>query len=622
MAEKTLRISTELALPLDVVTEATAIVATRGAGKSSASAVIVEEGFAAAVQTVVLDRTGVYWGLRSGSDGTNRGGLPIYVLGGPHGDVPLESHAGTLIADLVVDSDHSFVLDFSDFSKSAAIKFAADFLERLYDRKARARTTTLVVMDEAHFYAPQTPRGGFKGDAARLMGAMEDVVGLGRSRGLGVVLTTQRTQALNKAVLDLIETLFVMRMLSPRARDAVQDWIREKHEDDREGVIATLESLPTGTAWVWSPLRGILEKVAVRRIKTFDSYDTPKPGQKRVEPKERTELNLEALGEQMQATAERAKANDPAELRKRVRELERRLEARVPVTQAEPERVEVPVEVRVEVPVLDYEKFLQLQDAIKLEPLSELLEQLGNVRQAIYDGLEHARVLARHAADTKPAPAVPARHSNTSQRQPRAATGNPTEARPPVAAERSPQPGPRAATDNGASGGGGTTEPEQRILDALAWYEALGIRAPSKIAVGFLSGYRVNKKLGGNYGKSLGRLRAEGLIDYPGAGAVSLTDEGHSLARDPGIDHTNEAFRQTIFARLEPAEVRILEHLIEAYPEPIDKVELGQLSGYRVDAKLGGNYGKSLSKLRTFGLIDYPARGVAVALPVLFPEDA
>jgi DNA helicase HerA-like ATPase len=46
-----------------------------------------------------------------------------------------------------------------------AIKFAADFLERLYDRKARARSTTLLVMDEAHFYAPQTPRGGFKGDS-------------------------------------------------------------------------------------------------------------------------------------------------------------------------------------------------------------------------------------------------------------------------------------------------------------------------------------------------------------------------------------------------------------------------------------------------------------------------
>jgi hypothetical protein len=126
------------------------------------------------------------------------------------------------------------------------------------------------------------------------MGAMEDVVGLGRSRGLGVVLTTQRTQALNKAVLDLIETLLVMRMLSPRARDAVKDWIQEKHEDDEQGVIASLDSLPTGTAWVWSPLRGILEKVALRRIRTFDSYAHPEARARRASSRpKRKELDLD-----------------------------------------------------------------------------------------------------------------------------------------------------------------------------------------------------------------------------------------------------------------------------------------------------------------------------------------
>src|SRR5947209_1734099 len=110
--DKTLKLGRGLALPLDVVTEATGIVATRGAGKSSTGAVLVEEALAAGVPTVVIDWTGVFWGLRSnvGGDGP---GLSIYVLGGPHGDVPLEASAGRLIADLVVDSGHSFVLDLS-----------------------------------------------------------------------------------------------------------------------------------------------------------------------------------------------------------------------------------------------------------------------------------------------------------------------------------------------------------------------------------------------------------------------------------------------------------------------------------------------------------------------------
>jgi hypothetical protein len=411
-----LKIARGFTLPLDLVTEATAIVATRGAGKSSASAVIVEEAFRERVQAVVFDRTGVYWGLRSNSTGDGPG-LGIYVLGGPHGDVPLEVTAGAVIADLVVDSGHSFVLDLSDFSKANTIRFAADFLERVYDRKARARSTTLLIMDEAHFYAPQTPRGGFKGDSARLMGAMEDVVGLGRSRGLGVVLTTQRTQSLNKAVLDLIETLLVMRMLSSRARNAVSEWIDEKHEDDEQGVIPSLKSLPTGTAWVWSPVRGLLEKVAIRRIKTFDSYATPKPGETRVEPTARKELDLDALGDRMRATLEKAKADDPKELRKQlaaahrqVRELEQRPE-RVPEP-PEPERIEVPVVSDDQLARLD-----RFADGLADTAL-RLAAEVSDLRAAA-ESVTDAVTLVRRARDTPPPSAATKQRATAARAPPR-----------------------------------------------------------------------------------------------------------------------------------------------------------------------------------------------------------
>jgi uncharacterized protein len=98
-----LKISPDLTLPIEVAGEAIGIVATRGAGKSFTSAVLVEELYGAKVQFAVLDPTGVYWGLRAGADGKSEG-LPIIVLGGVHGDVPLEPTAGALIADLVVDT--------------------------------------------------------------------------------------------------------------------------------------------------------------------------------------------------------------------------------------------------------------------------------------------------------------------------------------------------------------------------------------------------------------------------------------------------------------------------------------------------------------------------------------
>lgn len=54
------------------------------------------------MQTVIIDPMGVFWGLRAGADGEDAG-LPIPVFGGEYGDAPLESSAGGLMADLVVD---------------------------------------------------------------------------------------------------------------------------------------------------------------------------------------------------------------------------------------------------------------------------------------------------------------------------------------------------------------------------------------------------------------------------------------------------------------------------------------------------------------------------------------
>lgn len=603
----------DLALPLEIVTEATAIVATRGAGKSSTSAVVVEEAFGVEVQCVVIDRTGVYWGLQSNAKGDGPG-LPIYVLGGPHADAPLEHTAGVLVADLIVDTGHSFVLDLSDFSKSAAVKFAADLLERLYDRKARARTTTLLVIDEAHFYAPQTPRGGFKGDAARLMGAMEDVVGLGRSRGLGVVLTTQRTQALNKAILDLIETLIVMRMLSPRAKAAVRDWIQEKHEDDELGVIASLDSLPTGEAWIWSPLRQILQRSPIRRIRTFNSYLTPRPGEAVIEPSRRAELDLAALGEQIAATIERAKEDDPNELRKRIRELEagagdaHDLQVVVDaVRQAALSGGENACEQLVNVyagvshaldlgysaTVVDEVRALAARPAVAA--LSE--EELGALKMMRDEIMEaHGRIAAGLAAFVEAVNDLAVRTSADS-RAPALQTPVPARRPDPVAVPDAVLPARRpAAAAPRPESNGHITGSEQKILDALAWYEELNIAQPTLTQVGLVSGY----KQGGRFNNLLIELRGKQLVHKPVQGALALTDAGRALAQGPSLPRTARALQDAVLSTLPPSEARVLSALI-GHRDGVPREHLASETGYAV----GGRFNNIVSKLKSLGLAEY-----------------
>ena len=66
----------------------------------------------------------------------------------------------------------------------------------------------------------------------------------------------------------------------------------------------------------------------------------------------------------------------------------------------------------------------------------------------------------------------------------------------------------------------GLTGPEQRILNAIRWLEAIGVDEPEQPAVAFLAGYSFG---GGAFNNPLGRLRSLGLIAYPQPGqAVAL----------------------------------------------------------------------------------------------------
>lgn len=181
-----LRVGDELSLGADYMAGgSTAILGKRGSGKTYTCRVLAEELLAAHVHLVILDPMGAFWGLRAGLDGTSQG-LPIPIFGGQHGDVPLESSAGALMADLVVEERLSMILDMSGFtSRTQERSFAAAFFDRLYRRN---RDLVHVLIDEADLYAPQKPQQ----QEAPLLATMENLVRRGRNKGIGVSMTSQR----------------------------------------------------------------------------------------------------------------------------------------------------------------------------------------------------------------------------------------------------------------------------------------------------------------------------------------------------------------------------------------------------------------------------------------------
>lgn len=287
----TLQVADGCALPVDVAGEATAILAKRGAGKTNTGRVLAEEYHRAGVQLCIIDPIGVWWGLRSSADGEHDG-LPIPILGGEHGDLPLGEWAGSLTAAVVVESGMSVILDLSDLSKDEQRTFVADFAEELYRLKRRERTTIHVMLEEADEFAPQRARAG--GDAeelSRMRGAVEQLARRGRSSGIGLTMITQRSAALSKDVLTQADTLIAMRTTGPTDIKAIQEWVT-RNADGGNAVVRSLPGLQTGESWIWSPERDLLARVQVRLAWTWDSSSTPKYGQERVEPRRRASVEL------------------------------------------------------------------------------------------------------------------------------------------------------------------------------------------------------------------------------------------------------------------------------------------------------------------------------------------
>lgn len=613
-----LRLAPGLTLPEDAVTQTFGILAKRGVGKTYTASVLAEEMLKAQLQVVVADPIGVWHGLRSSADG-KRSGLPIYVFGGESKarDLPLELGAGELIADVVVDQRLSVVLDLSLFRKGEQVRFMTDFSERLYHRN---REALHLFLDEADAFAPQKPPKG----AERLLGAVEDLVRRGRARGLGVTLITQRSAVLNKDVLTQIEVLVTLRTISPQDRDAIDAWVKvHGTPKQREELMASLPALPVGTAWFWSPgwptADGIFQRVQVRARETFDSSRTPKSGERRIQPKVLARVDLAALQEKMSATVERQKADDPKALRAQIRELQQQVKTAsirsAPVSPPKTERVEVPVLKNGTTKALT-------KAAAQMVRASELIAHSIGKLQDVSDTLKSASVpiaLELLRIQTTPTGGAPVAG---------------TIAAPPVRAVASRPVPDSTATTRGSRGersnlpvgqpihhaGGpvarteGITGPQQRILDALAVLEQLGLSPASKVQLALFAHASPSSSA---YANNLGALRSSAHIEYPRGGFVGLTDGGRAIANAAAAPSTVEDLHRFVERLVSGPQWRILRALIDAYPSAIAKEDLAAAAEASATSSAFAN---NLGALRSLGLIDYPAPGHVAALPVLFME--
>lgn len=275
----TIKLGDNLTLPRNATTQTYGFIARKGAGKTYAAGVLVEGAIGLGAPVIVIDPVGNWYGLRLAADG-KKPGLPVYVFGGEHGDLPLEAGRGEDVARVIVERNVSAVVDVSQFRKNERKRFVTAFAECLFHEAKRARTARMIVFEEAQVFAPQRAAGG---DEARLLGAVEDIVRLGRNYGLGSVLISQRPQSVNKEVLNQVELLAVGQLSGPQERKAIEQWIVAKDGDTK--LLNELPRLPVGTMVVWSPQwLDVLMRTKIARKQTYDASSTPELGNVRSAP--------------------------------------------------------------------------------------------------------------------------------------------------------------------------------------------------------------------------------------------------------------------------------------------------------------------------------------------------
>lgn len=160
------------------------IQANSGGGKTRTLRRLLEQTHGK-VQHLVIDPEGEYHTLREKFD---------YILAAPKGgDTAAHPRTAKLLAEKLLQLGVSAILDIYELDPYQRQAFVKVFLQALVDAPRELWHPALVVLDEAHVYAPE----GKESESTR---AVEALASRGRKRGYSLVVATQRLAKLSKNV--------------------------------------------------------------------------------------------------------------------------------------------------------------------------------------------------------------------------------------------------------------------------------------------------------------------------------------------------------------------------------------------------------------------------------------
>lgn len=549
----------------EILSNHTAVVGKTGSGKTSTTKLMVEQVVKDGFRVCILDPIkSDWWGITSSADGKHPG-LPFQILGGPHGHVPLHSSSGKVIGQLVGSGKLPLsIIDMADFEAGGLQKFFVDFSQALMKS---ARGVIYLVIEEAHEFAPKE-RSGIGAETVAIHWAKK-LATAGRSKGIRLIVATQRTQALHNAVLGSCETMIAHRISAPADQEPISKWLKANTDKDTlEKVMGTLSSLPTGTGCILSGEAKIFEQVKFPKFSTYDNTATPENDSEEVKVKT-APVDQEALRAIIGDAVKEADAKDPSKLIARIKELEKAAHKGLPapVVQKDLERAKNN----------GYEKgfndaCIQAEarfSALKIcvsEEISKIFSNpdMGGVKSKDF----HFSFSEKPDSELNVKnPIVIKKHTSSEG----------------------------IFLESLVAGKVKLNGPQSRIINSLRFWLSVGNDRPTRAQVAAVAGYSAN---GGSFGVPASQLSTMGIIGKPSNGVMNLL-------QDPGGDKIDA--KANVLSILDGPQKRLLDSFLQHNPpDVLTRTEVAERAGYSPD---GGAFGVPASKLCTLQIFEKPESG-------------
>ena len=299
-----------------------AILGIRDSGKTSTGITIAEKLFKAKIPFVTFDPSGSWRFMRVPGKGR---GYKVVVAGGKSGDLPLTPATAPEILRAAMKSGLSLIIDLHDIKLSKADwkRIVKDCVRILLHENSKYGLRHIFIEEAAEF----APQKVIDGD---VYAEVEKLARIGGNSRLGYTLINQRSQEVNKAVLELCENLFLHRQRGKNAIESRSKWLEVAEADERAKIITSMPSLPQGQCWAWlggdKPTPPALVKVPMH-----DSAYPDRRAMRGTKVRGRKAVNVGTFVKSMKkslVTVEaEMKANDAGELRKQVVEKTREVAA-------------------------------------------------------------------------------------------------------------------------------------------------------------------------------------------------------------------------------------------------------------------------------------------------------